>query len=1190
MTNWVWSGVAFNSSNDPSWSNPGNWQGDVVPTIAVGDTVALAPVGYLIYAGAGFENVSNVANFSGSLSNGGTITLGTYSYFVQGNTYYYGFALNFSGNATLNGGGAIIMQSSANATSVITGGSAASPVTLENVNNTIEGGGALGSPNGDFLITNDTGGTIEQTGSTVPLTFQTRKLVNSGLIEATGAAGINFSFNNVGSEIIDQSGGGTLFANGANFNFNGNVGVGSIIGGTLKSANGGQFVDVGGLDGTGALPVAIDAGAIVNIVNSQISFDFVAGANQTGQIDNSGSIILSGSPVTTFGSGSASMIKLYGGGSVTDINDTIGARFNGSSTLENVDNTIVAGGTNPNSAAPGFAFYVTLINDAKGVIEQTSANILCLGDANTHEQVTNSGLIEATGAGGIIAFATINQSGGGTLLADGGDIYIQSADIIGGTVTSENGSAIALNGNLTLDGVTNGALTVSEGTQIEALGGPGTEESIQLAASSGQTSSIVNQGKITLDTGNQVGIYGLVIGSGDSSGATVKLSGGGVIALESSYINGTTKSAAITLENVNNSIEGSGLIRSYYGSFDLDNDAGGIIDANIAGQTLTVQTGNTVANNGTLEADAGVLDVTDVVTGAGSALVTAGGQLTFASTYSQNVAFSGAGALALAQSYGGTLSGFGKSDTIDLGFVTYASGDYGVFTANAQATGGALAIYTSGGTKLTTLALSGGYGSGNFTLGADSGSGLLVGFAAGKFYYSPGVHSLTGDGTSEFVATNFSSADVSVTVDAQGNVVLLDGLGDDDTLVGFQKIDLSDSTIAIAGNVLTQTFTDGTKTVSTFNITGQSYTTSVLSYDAHGLLTDGLFSGITGQGNLSSYENLYFNGNLLATDQFYTGITGQSYTAEEKDYSGGALTRDVFSGVTGQPYSTFENDFVAGVYSGTQYTFSTGPISSAYFYYIDLQDASHAFAGLQLYFQNIPGQNYTSEEEDLDKNGQLSRIVQSGIAGQPYSALEYNYNAGVYAGVDVFYTTLSGAYSGLEVDVSASGQLDKIIYSGLTSTPYSSLEQDFSGGAVTASIYTFDNVTGSSYNSYVQTDSGAGASLQETVFYNSGAHGIIAETGGQTLTSLGDDIMTGSGATNFVFNGIYGPDTITNFAAGDTIALPVAEFANFTAMLNNAQNVGSGVVITAADGDTLTLANMTKATLTGMGASFSFHG
>ena len=82
--------------------------------------------------------------------------------------------------------------------------------------------------------------------------------------------------------------------------------------------------------------------------------------------------------------------------------------------------------------------------------------------------------------------------------------------------------------------------------------------------------------------------------------------------------------------------------------------------------------------------------------------------------------------------------------------------------------------------------------------------------------------------------------------------------------------------------------------------------------------------------------------------------------------------------------------------------------------------------------------------------------------------------------------------------------------------------------------------------------------FEETFDLNSGGHSLIALAAGQTLTSLGDDKMTGSatGATTFVLNAVYGADTITNLTSADTVSLPSSEFASFAALDRRRDPVG----------------------------------
>ena len=118
---------------------------------------------------------------------------------------------------------------------------------------------------------------------------------------------------------------------------------------------------------------------------------------------------------------------------------------------------------------------------------------------------------------------------------------------------------------------------------------------------------------------------------------TVDLTGGGDVSLASGSqiienadsplltVNGGSL-AALALDNVDNIISGAGTIgNSGDGLLSLTN--AGTIDANLSGETLTINTGNTMTNTGTLEAsNGGALLIDDAVnnSGAGNALIEGG--------------------------------------------------------------------------------------------------------------------------------------------------------------------------------------------------------------------------------------------------------------------------------------------------------------------------------------------------------------------------------------------------------------------------------------------------------------------------------------------------------------------------------------------------------------------------------------
>ena len=393
-------------------------------------------------------------------------------------------------------------------------------------------------------------------------------------------------------------------------------------------------------------------------------------------------------------------------------------------------------------------------------------------------------------------------------------------------------------------------------------------------------------------------------------------------------------------------------------------------------------------------------------------------------------------------------------------------------------------------------------------------------------------------------------------------------------------------TLAASGTVTSITLTDPSDAINLTNTqfnADDSLLTNILGAAELNV------TGVTGDGNLTSFHLFQFNGAQVGIDEFFTGLTGQNYTGDEIDYNGAnQLTRAVYTGVTGAPYSSFEYDYVGGVLSGAQYTFAGAGSSS---YVID-ESAQNTFTGAKFFTTGVTGQSYTGEEVDYDANFALSRIVLTGMQNLGYASLELDYAAGAPSGYKEFYTGVTGqSYTAEEVDVSATNLVQKVIYSGITGAAYSSVEQDYAQGAASTSVFTFTNVSSSNFSSYSVTEDKTGAALQETINFTSGAHGLYALTGGQTLASQGLDVMTGSasGSTTFLFNGVYGADTITNFNANDSVSLSVTEFAQLATAIQNGNYAGGNAALSFSNGDTLTFDNMSKTTLSGLTGSFTSH-
>jgi Ca2+-binding RTX toxin-like protein len=103
----------------------------------------------------------------------------------------------------------------------------------------------------------------------------------------------------------------------------------------------------------------------------------------------------------------------------------------------------------------------------------------------------------------------------------------------------------------------------------------------------------------------------------------------------------------------------------------------------------------------------------------------------------------------------------------------------------------------------------------------------------------------------------------------------------------------------------------------------------------------------------------------------------------------------------------------------------------------------------------------------------------------------------------------------------------------------------------------------------------------------------LGTSGRDTLTSTAanDVFYGGAGADTFVFSAIFGHDLIADFAASGTAHDKIdfrgsSVLNSFKNVMSHAVQVGSGVVITKDAGDTLTLNNVSRSSLTSSDFTF----
>jgi hypothetical protein len=321
---------------------------------------------------------------------------------------------------------------------------------------------------------------------------------------------------------------------------------------------------------------------------------------QAATLVNGGAVELDGGADTT--SLVLNFTKLSGGGQIL-LSDGANNIVKGSSGPENVDNTISGAGQIGNGA---WIFD----NDAAGVIDATGTYnplVLNLGNSGFHS-ISNLGLIEATGAAGLVIKDTIVIQTSGTAKQTG-EIYAGA----GSTVTLETshiftgilagpGSFVCADSQDILGGGTatlsNYAhIKVSSGMTMKAIGiiNSGT---VEIAGSSADTELVVE---------------GKVLGGG-----SIVMDDGSSRLWERNLGDGLTS---------DNTISGSGRI----GAVTLTNEAAGAIDANGAAGMVWNNTGYSVSNAGLIEAvGAGSLTLSNATveqSGAGAIVAANGGRV-----------------------------------------------------------------------------------------------------------------------------------------------------------------------------------------------------------------------------------------------------------------------------------------------------------------------------------------------------------------------------------------------------------------------------------------------------------------------------------------------------------------------------------------------------------------------------------
>jgi len=138
---------------------------------------------------------------------------------------------------------------------------------------------------------------------------------------------------------------------------------------------------------------------------------------------------------------------------------------------------------------------------------------IALGGASllllTQDDIVNDGLLSAAANSTLdVTSITIDQTGGGTILADQGTVNLNLATVLGGTLDSMNGGIVHSNqGVTTVDDVTNlGTLEIDPATTLAlATGGLANEGIIQVNAANSSSDAVVEAvASCTIDGGGEL--------------------------------------------------------------------------------------------------------------------------------------------------------------------------------------------------------------------------------------------------------------------------------------------------------------------------------------------------------------------------------------------------------------------------------------------------------------------------------------------------------------------------------------------------------------------------------------------------------------------------------------------------------------------------------------------------------------
>ncbi|MCK1712828.1 MULTISPECIES: VCBS domain-containing protein [unclassified Bradyrhizobium] len=674
--------------------------GEIVTNASTGTIEVLANGALTIDLGSAIANTGNVTvDANGKLTvNGATISGAGV---VTGNG-----EIDLTGGAVLSGG---ILKNSAvlNVSGIgnaLDGETITNAGTIEVLANgalTIGQGATVANPIGNVVV--DANAVLTLDGATI----SGGGVNGSGTIDVTGASTIDGGATlSTSAVIVDAKltlDGITV--SGSTITDNASIEVDNTVKlGDNAKIQGASAAAKGAITNTGTLEIA-GAATLLN--------DVLTNTGHTVQIDDGQTLTLSGTEIT------GGTIENYSGALGGTIDVTGNSTIDGNATLNKGNVKVESGVTLTLGDAAVSGTKIT--ND--GTVKLDASRTLTLSGASlaggmlavsgtldssgfttiTDANISNSYLIEAIG--GVLALVgtatTITNNVGGTIQANGAEL-----DINGEAVTNTGTLAAINNGTLKLIATTvpnTGTVSVESGSMLDLAGATinggtvtisGTLESTGTSAING--ADFTNNGTIDVTSGtlsiDPTSITNNLLIEVNGAGAVLDISGDPVNnsgTLEA--INGgTLKLTGLTVTNLDGIVLVGGASKLYLSSVTI-NDG----NLNNAGNLYSVSGFNKITAavdnaGGSIEVQAGTLDLAGGLTGAGSLIIDGGATLELAGANAQTVTFAGGtDTLQLdkvaGQSFTGTIAGQsttgGTFTIMGAGNITTSSGDALDFTA-----------------------------------------------------------------------------------------------------------------------------------------------------------------------------------------------------------------------------------------------------------------------------------------------------------------------------------------------------------------------------------------------------------------------------------------------------------------------------------------------------------------------------